>query len=167
MSSSDAFGDHYLREVGRFTVNIAFAEFALDACNLLLDVGYGGDQIVPLLPENSLKSKIDYFRKVHRQSPAVEDACADKALATIDRLATLRDWRRTAIHGLHIGPLMKDYASGLVLRARHIPRNMVADHYKNFTPTEINTKAIEARSVGADLLQYALELGGPPPDDAD
>jgi hypothetical protein len=155
------YSDAYLIEVGRFSVKWSYAETALDVYNLLLHVRYGGDQVDPQLPKTGLKRKIDYFRKVHRQSPAAAPL-AEKAMPIIERLAQLRDWRHTLIHGLHVGDLFGD-EPGLVLRLRHIPSNIVADHHRQFTASQIRVKAFEAASVGSDLLQAALNIGGPSP----
>ena len=143
----------YHRALGLFTAQWAYAEAAVDMCNLVVLEAYGGRAIGEHLP-HSLEERIELFRKAHRTLPALAEF-ARGGLPLIGRFSALRYDRHSLITGLQLGFLSQLPAD--VQRTRCIPDSLFTEA-KRFTEAEIDAKAAEAAEIAAGLLAHAILL---------
>ncbi len=121
----------YERALGAFTAKWAYAEAAVDMCNLVVLEAYGGRAIGDHLP-TTIEERIDFFRKAHRTLPLL-GAYARGGLPLIGRFAALRYDRHSLITGLQLGFLAQLPAD--VQRTRCIPDSLFTEA-KRFTEGE-------------------------------
>jgi hypothetical protein len=143
----------YHRALGFFTAQWAYAEAAVDMCNLVVLEAYGGQAIGEHLP-HSLEERIEFFRKAHRTLPALADF-ARGGLPLIGRFAALRYDRHSLITGLQLGFLAQIPPD--VQRTRCIPEGLFTEA-KRFTENEVDAKAAEAAEIAAGLIAHAILL---------
>jgi hypothetical protein len=143
----------YQRALGSFTAEWAYAEAAVDMCNLVVLEAYGGQAIGGHLP-TTLEERIDFFRKAHRSLPLLADY-ARGGLPLIGRFAALRYDRHSLITGLQLGFLAKLPPD--VQRTRCIPDGLFTEA-KRFSESEIDAKAAEAADIAAGLMAHAVAL---------
>lgn len=143
----------YHRALGFFAAQWAYAEAAVDMCNLVVLEAYGGQAIGEHLP-NTLEERIEFFRKAHRTLPPLADY-ARGGLPLIGRFAALRYDRHSLITGLQLGFLAQIPAD--VQRTRCIPDSLFTEA-KRFTEGEIDAKAAEAAEIAAGLIAHAIQL---------
>ena len=142
----------YHRALGLFAAQWAYAEAAVDMCNLVVLEAYGG-QVAEHLP-HSLEERIEFFRKAHRTLPTLAEF-ARGGLPLIGRFAALRYDRHSLITGLQLGYLAQIPPD--VQRTRCIPDSFYTEA-KRFTEAEIDAKAAEAAEIAAGLLAHAILL---------
>ena len=143
----------YHRALGLFAAQWAYAEAAVDMCNLVVLEAYGGQAVAEHLP-HTLEERIEFFRKAHRTLPALAEF-ARGGLPLIGRLAALRYDRHSLITGLQLGYLAQIPPD--VQRTRCIPDSLFTEA-KRFTEAEIDAKAAEAAEIAAGLLAHAILL---------
>src|SRR5215218_5679857 len=85
----------YERALGAFTAEWAYAEAAVDMCNLVVLEAYGGRAIGDHLP-TTIEERIDFFRKAHRTLPLLA-SYARGGLPLIGRFAALRYDRHSLV----------------------------------------------------------------------
>ena len=143
----------YHQALGSFAAQWAYAEAAVDMCNLVVLDAYGGQALAEHLP-HSLEERIELFRKAHRTLPSLAEF-ARGGLPLIGRLAALRYDRHSLITGLQLGYLAQLPPD--VQRTRCIPNSLFTEA-KRFTEGEIDAKAAEAAEIAAGLLAHAILL---------
>ncbi|MFL5154892.1 MAG: hypothetical protein ACJ8C3_18770 [Microvirga sp.] len=143
----------YERALGAFTAEWAYAEAAVDMCNLVVLEAYGGRAIGDHLP-TTIEERIDFFRKAHRTLPLLAPH-ARGGLPLIGRFAALRYDRHSLVTGLQLGFLAQLPAD--LQRTRCIPDSLFTEA-KRFTEGEIDAKAAEAADIAAGLLAHAVAL---------
>ena len=143
----------YHQALGSFAAQWAYAEAAVDMCNLVVLDAYGGQALAEHLP-HSLEERIELFRKAHRTLPSLAEF-ARGGLPLIGRLAALRYDRHSLITGLQLGYLAQIPPD--VQRTRCIPDSLFTEA-KRFTEGEIDAKAAEAAEIAAGLLAHAILL---------
>jgi hypothetical protein len=143
----------YERALGAFTAEWAYAEAAVDMCNLVVLEAYGGRAIGDHLP-TTIEERIDFFRKAHRTLPLLAPY-ARGGLPLIGRFAALRYDRHSLVTGLQLGFLAQLPAD--LQRTRCIPDSLFTEA-KRFTEGEIDAKAAEAADIAAGLLAHAVAL---------
>jgi hypothetical protein len=125
----------YQRALGAFTAEWAYAEAAVDMCNLVVLEAYGGRAIGDHLP-TTIEERIDFFRKAHRTLPLL-GPYARGGLPLIGRFAALRYDRHSLVTGLQLGFLAQLPAD--VQRTRCIPDSLFTEA-KRFTEGEIDAR---------------------------
>ena len=143
----------YHRALGFFTAQWAYAEAAVDMCNLVVREAYAGETLAEHLP-HTLEERIEFFRKAHRTLPALAEF-ARGGLPLIGRFAALRYDRHSLITGLQLGFLAQIPPD--LQRTRCIPDSLFTEA-KRFTEGEIDAKAAEAAEIAAGLIGHAVLL---------
>lgn len=86
--------------LGKITYAWSTIDTFLDYANFALHHEFGGKEIEPNLPHTSLEMKIEYFRRIVCESPALTDSKRTAGIDMAAKLATMADRRHWMIHGM-------------------------------------------------------------------